>query len=200
MLISSRMHRFPRSLFRVTRTGLALTLLMSFMVVGGCGSRMYVVEGGQQTYLLTNLHPDARGRILSLNYTGAPGAQLLRMCTPVTLDRVAARQIIFTDQTTRQRYRYTLHRSTRTPIDQHVARYFGTGCPNMATMSPEDQSGIQQGQVFQGMTKQGVILALGYPPEHRTPTLEEDVWRYWGNRSNAYEVYFTGGLVSGIRQ
>lgn len=185
---------------RVTRPLLALALLFAFSATGGCRSRMYVVEGGQQTYLLTNLHTDARGSISSVNYTGGRGAQLLRMCTPVTLDRVATRQIIFTDQTTGQRHRYTLHRSTRTPIDQHVARYFGTGCPNLATMSPEDQSGIQQGQVFQGMTKQGVILALGYPPEHRTPTLEEDVWRYWGNQRNAYEIYFTGGLVSGIRQ
>jgi hypothetical protein len=60
--------------------------------------------------------------------------------------------------------------------------------------------GIQQGQVFQGMSKQGVILAIGYPPEHQTPSLEADQWSYWRNSHRRFQVYFVGGLVSGIQQ
>ena len=165
----------------------------------GCGGARYVVEGGGPTYLMTNLHPDARRRMTSLNATSPRGGTLLPICTPVTLERINGRTIIFRADTTGLRYIYQLHRSTRAPIEEHVQRYFGTQCPNMAAMTPEDQAGIQNGQVYQGMTKQGVIMAIGYPPEHQTPTLEADTWTYWATGNNRFEVYFANGVVSGIR-
>ena len=84
-------------------------------------------------------------------------------------------------------------------MDQQMARYFGTACPNVTAMSPADQAGIQQGQVFQGMTKQGVIMAVGYPPEHRTPSLQQDTWYFWGARNRTYQVYFANGIVTAIQ-
>ena len=181
-------------------------LVLSFVLAApmatgafGCGGPAYVVEGSGPTYLMTNLHPDARQRILSVNYTSPRGGSLLPICTPVTLERIRGRQIVFRADTTGMRYSYVLHRSTRSPIEDHVQRYFGTECPNIAGMTPEDQAGIQNGQVYQGMTKQGVIMALGYPPEHQTPTLDGDVWRFWATGNGSFEVYFTGGVVTGIR-
>lgn len=177
---------------------LAPTLIVLSLAFAGCFRTSYRVEGaGATSYTLTNMHADRRGRVISTNYTG--GARI-PICTPIVIDRVNSRQVRFHNAQTGQRYTYIMHRSARTPIDQHVTRYFGNGCPNITAMSPADQSGIQSGRVYQGMTKQGVILAIGYPPEHRTPTLEQDVWRYWGTRNRSYEVYFSGGVVTGIRQ
>ena len=51
-----------------------------------------------------------------------------------------------------------------------------------------------------GMSREGVILAVGYPPEHQTPSLEADQWSYWRNSHSRFQVYFVGGLVSGIQQ
>ena len=45
-----------------------------------------------------------------------------------------------------------------------------------------------------------VILAIGYPPEHQTPSLDADQWSYWRNSHSRFQVYFVGGLVSGIQQ
>ena len=81
----------------------------------------------------------------------------------------------------------------------HQQRYFGPQCPDLRSMRPEDVSGIQNAAVYQGMTKAGVIAAIGYPPEHRTQTLEGDVWLYWASRMGRFEVYFTNGVVSGMR-
>ena len=167
--------------------------------LAGCGGPSYVVEGNGPTYLMTNLHPDARRRVYSVNYSSPPRGTLLPICTPVTIERIRGREIVFRADTNGMRYSYVLHRSTRVPIEDHVQRYFGTQCPDISMMSPEDQAGIQNGQVYQGMTKQGVVMAIGYPPEHRTPTLEGDVWMYWATKSNRFEVYFTDGVVSGIR-
>lgn len=179
-------------------TALALLGTLALPACGG-GAHYVVDSGGGPVYLLTNLHPDRRGIVYSVNYTAPPQSQLLPMCTPVRIDRVHPREVRFTDLNTNRRYRYVMHRSTRLPVDQHIQRYFGGACADLSTMSPEDQAGIQQGQIYQGMTKQGVILAVGFPPEHRTPTLEGDVWRYWRNKVNGFEVYFTNGVVSGIR-
>lgn len=49
-------------------------------------------------------------------------------------------------------------------------------------LTTEDQQGIQQGKAVKGMTKQGVMIALGYPAKHRTPSPEENTWAYWKGR------------------
>ena len=87
----------------------------------------------------------------------------------------------------------------RDAIDMHMNRYFGPNCPDLTALSDADRAGIQQGQVFQGMSKQGVILAIGYPPEHATPSLDSDQWSYWRNSHSRFLVYFVDGVVSGIQ-
>jgi hypothetical protein len=54
---------------------------------------------------------------------------------------------------------------------------------------------IQQGIVEPGMTKQEVLMALGYPPAHRTPSIEQPIWTYWRNRWDVFMVYFDGDRV-----
>ncbi len=178
--------------------GLLFASLLVF--VAACGRPPSAV-GGQaaERVLLTNLHPDGRGVVWSANYTSPPQGSTLRICTPVRIDAVGRREIRFTSLTDHRRYRYVLQRSTRSTLQEHLQRYFGTTCPDLASLSPEDQAGIQNGQVYQGMTKQGVILAIGYPPDNVTPSLEADVWKYYANRFNRFEIYFTDGVVSGIR-
>lgn len=171
-------------------------LVLVLTTVAGCGRTRYQVETQGQVYSLTTLHADARGRISSVNYTNGTR---IPICTPVEFGAISSRQARFTHAQTGQRFTYTMHRSARTPIDQQMARNFGTACPNTAAMSPEDQAGIQQGQVFPGMTKQGVIMAAGYPPEHRTPSLQQDTWRYWGSRKRTFEVHFVNGVVAEIQ-
>ncbi|MFT5353840.1 MAG: hypothetical protein ACI9KE_001040 [Polyangiales bacterium] len=171
-------------------------LVLVLTTVAGCGRTRYQVETQGQVYSLTTLHADARGRISSVNYTNGTR---IPICTPVEFGAISSRQARFTHAQTGQRFTYTMHRSARTPIDQQMARNFGTACPNTAAMSPEDQAGIQQGQVFPGMTKQGVIMAAGYPPEHRTPSLQQDTWRYWGSRNRTFEVHFVNGVVAEIQ-
>ncbi|PNU20649.1 hypothetical protein C2E25_06285 [Geothermobacter hydrogeniphilus] len=45
-----------------------------------------------------------------------------------------------------------------------------------------DKEGIAKGKVLPGMTREGVMTALGYPATHRTPSLEAATWIYWTNR------------------
>jgi hypothetical protein len=54
---------------------------------------------------------------------------------------------------------------------------------------------IEQGVIEPGMTKDQVLMAKGYPPAHRTPSLDAPMWTYWENRWVTSEVYFDGDKV-----
>ena len=49
-----------------------------------------------------------------------------------------------------------------------------------------------------GMTREQVLMALAYPPAHRTPHLEGQVWTYWVDRDDTFRVYFDGDRVSRV--
>ena len=59
---------------------------------------------------------------------------------------------------------------------------------------------IEDGVVEPGMTKQQVIMSLGYPPGHRTPSLDGSQWTYWANTWSTFEVYFDGDRVSRVNR
>ena len=59
---------------------------------------------------------------------------------------------------------------------------------------------IEEGTVEPGMTKDEVLMALGYPPVHRTPSLSASMWTYWANRWATFEVYFDGDKVSRVQR
>jgi hypothetical protein len=59
---------------------------------------------------------------------------------------------------------------------------------------------IETGSVEPGMTRAQVLMALGYPPRHRTPTLEQPDWHYWQNRWHQYIVWFEGDRVGRVQQ
>ena len=66
-------------------------------------------------------------------------------------------------------------------------------------LSAVDKQGIQDGQVTQGMSKDGVMVAWGYPAKHRTPSLEDNTWTFWQDRFRTVQVNFgADGKVTNI--
>ncbi|HEU4646167.1 MAG TPA: hypothetical protein VFS80_11475 [Burkholderiales bacterium] len=47
---------------------------------------------------------------------------------------------------------------------------------------------IESGQVAVGMTKEQVIVSLGYPPAHATPSTDAPQWKYWHTTHGTYQV------------
>lgn len=54
----------------------------------------------------------------------------------------------------------------------------------------EIQDAIFEGRILKGMTKQQVLMAIGYPPTHRTPGIAANEWTYWANRWRTYKLQF----------
>src|SRR3989454_12721251 len=60
------------------------------------------------------------------------------------------------------------------------------------------RSMIEDGTVSVGMTRDQVLIALGYPRADRTPSLDAPTWRYWASRGDTFEIYFEGDHVSHV--
>jgi hypothetical protein len=56
-------------------------------------------------------------------------------------------------------------------------------------------SAIKSGILKMGMTKEQVIMARGYPPGHKTPTLDFDTWTYWSSRFVTQSLVFSNGVL-----
>jgi hypothetical protein len=151
--------------------------------------------GSPGVVTLTNLHPDEpRSRLHAANFQQGG---LIPVCSEVALLERTQERLVFSVNATGKRYEYYHHKAAGEPFADHLMRYFGTACPRdqLAALDPRDREGVKQGAALPGMTKQGVVFALGYPPPHVTPSLEADRWIYWTNRFNRKVVVFEGGRV-----
>lgn len=57
-------------------------------------------------------------------------------------------------------------------------------------MTQEVVNAVLAGNPIAGMSKKEVLITYGYPPEHRTPNLLSNKWRYWMNRFNTKLICF----------
>jgi hypothetical protein len=63
-------------------------------------------------------------------------------------------------------------------------------------LNAKDEEGVTVGKALVGMTRQGVMVALGYPAKRATPSLDSNIWRYWKGRGDSFTVNFSrDGLV-----
>jgi len=151
-------------------------------------------------YTLVNLHPDQENkRLYSVNYQ-LP--YLLPVCSEVKITKLKKKRMNFTDVKTGIEYEYNWHKkATPGGLNQNILLYFGHECPaeEIKTLSEVDQAGIKKGRASEGMTRRGLIIAMGYPPEHVTPSLDMDQWMYWMNRFNRNAIMFgEDGTVESI--
>jgi hypothetical protein len=172
---------------RTVRIGMGLLSCLFFLVCCGCdesGSGVRTEDNG--LYTRYNLHYVAQEGVnvgSYANFTDYPGHAFLPYNTKVEV------------KNWKRGYRITA-------VDSGIVILFDYKSKNMDGMrgsdyldlilSPEpvsytglsavDEQGIQQGKAMVGMTKQGVMIALGYPAKHRTPSLDENTWAYWKGR------------------
>jgi hypothetical protein len=151
---------------------------------------------GRELYTLTNLHPDPAGKLLySINYQRSG---FIPICTRVHVTESTNKGIAFVAYGVTYAYWFRDEYMTE-GRETHLRRYFGEECDRGESLSPEDRRGIAAGTVAAGMTKAGVIKAIGYPPPHATPDLEAHEWRYWRSRFDTFLVRFDDGRVAWVR-
>jgi hypothetical protein len=79
----------------------------------------------------------------------------------------------------------------KTPKDYLEMMITGKPLPELtAGMSEIEMQGIKNGLIYEGMSKKAVLIAYGYPPEHKTPSLDQDNWMYWKNKFKRHRICF----------
>ncbi len=67
-------------------------------------------------------------------------------------------------------------------------------------LNAKDKRGVSEGKALVGMSKHGVMTALGYPAAHKTPSPDSSSWVYWQNRFSTLIVDFDeNGKVIAVR-
>lgn len=175
-----------------------LTLLALATLLAGCQHRVrYPLTGQAGVVTLVALHPHPRRpELWTMNYQQEG---FIPVCTPVVIESVTDREMQFSVPSLGVRFHYRVDAALGEPFPAHLDRVFGTQCPPVIEqLSAIDRDGIARGVVQVGMTRRGVLLALGAPPAHATPSLDLPVWRYWRSRHNTFEVRFVGDVVSEV--
>lgn len=83
--------------------------------------------------------------------------------------------------------------------EQIFKRMFSKKKTKLEKISKKTMKNIKWGIPKAGMTKKQVLITLGYPPGHQTPSIEMDQWRYWKNRFNTMMLYFDNDKLSHIK-
>ena len=183
-----------------------LLLSAGVLILSGCASVIPftdkvtgedLFQTNKPVYTLVNLHPDEkRMKLYSVNFQQDG---LIPVCTQVNIVDVTNKNLTFKISSTDKQYTLTKHKSSP-DFSKYLSNYFGTECDSskIKKLSTLDQQGIKVGVVKVGMTKEGVKYAIGFPPEHKTPDLNNSEWLYWKNRFNTFKVEFKDNTVSNI--
>jgi hypothetical protein len=182
---------------RIAILFLAVSLLASFAL---CSSAVEDVAG-KTFYTAVNIWYENPGRIESTNYHRG---FVLPIGTKVKIEEVTDGFIRFAASNgTMYKLLFLAKRAKAgTTIGEMFKQYFSEKDPMgeggaFRSLTAEEQKAVIDGKIISGMSKSAVIMAFGYPPAHRTPSLKEDTWIYWESRYKTITVTFGNGKVLG---
>jgi hypothetical protein len=189
----------------IPRLALVLGLAAAPFVTGCPGPKIESPLNGQFRYTCCNIRYE-KNEITDVNYQQGG---IIPYGTRVQIIEVKKNAVKFLPEGHPEMTLVYRHGRKVYPFEQYVDRIFLTEPPRLsaAPVASSKKKGakapsankfekqIQQGIVEPGMTKQEVLMALGYPPAHRTPSIEQPIWTYWRNRWDVFMVYFDGDKV-----
>ena len=160
-------------------------------------------ESREKCYTKVNIWYEKPEKILTTNYhMGA----MLPVGSAVEVLKRKNKEIQFRDLKTGTEFRLVqVKKYVNITLDELFARYFSKDSVleggAYAKLTPLEKENIRVGSLAVGMSRDAVIMAYGYPPTHRTATLEAATWSYWKNRFANFKIQFDGeGKVDFIEQ
>lgn len=194
----------------VRRIALVAALAAAPLVAGCPGPKVESPLSGQMRYTCCNIRYE-KPEISDVNYQ--QGA-IIPYGTRVQIIEVRKNEVKFLPVGHPEMTLVYKHGRKVYPFEQQLDRLFLADPPKMvstpaaaskskkkgapAAAKPRFEKQIEQGLVEPGMSRAEVLMALGYPPAHRTPSLEQPIWTYWRNRWDVFMVYFDGDKVDRI--
>jgi hypothetical protein len=149
---------------------------------------------GETRFLCCNLHYE-KNAITDVNYQVGP---MIPVGTRVRVTEAARNRVTFEpDGHPPLTVVFKYGRKTLT-FDEYLDRLLVRDDPRPKLPAGKVRTLVEAGDVEPGMTRDQVIMSLGYPPAHRTPSLSAATWTYWQNRWVTMVVAFDGDQVSRV--
>lgn len=149
-------------------------------------------------YLCCNLRADASGWISDSNYQES-GKRIIPVGTPVSPVGFGRQRVELNADGTRLWLGNDYSRAL--DLESFAKRYVVQRDPKtlIAGYPANIQRAIQSARVTKGMTKEQVLMAVGYPIVDENPTLEAPFWRYWLFSFSPFTIHWDGsGRVADI--
>ncbi len=182
-------------------------LLVATFLVGGFLSNVYAAS--ETVYNKYNIHAqaDKKGLLKSsyANYTDpGNGHVIIPPNTKLTIrpwKRFMKNYGFYYDLADGRHGVFEVHeKRLGISVDEYVEQICSEKPVSLKGFSKIDLKGIKKGKAYKGMTKKGVMTALGYPATHETPSLDDNQWKYWRNRFRTVVVEFnSAGVVVNVR-
>jgi hypothetical protein len=147
-------------------------------------------------YTRYNVHGQSKdGKTTKASYANFtnPGAGhvIVPAGTKILLTAKSSRSFTFTYDQNSKKVVFEYHQPRMgMSVDEYLDRITSLEPTSVDALSELDRKGVAEGRALFGMTREGVMTALGYPATHRTPSLDADTWVYWGNRFTTLAVEF----------
>lgn len=162
---------------------------------------------GKAFYITANIWYRKPDKIYSTNYHEGT---ILPIGTKVRIEQIVERaqgddpfsgagehSIRFVDDNGRS---YTMifkgrHAADDMTIRDLFSQYFSEANPlaeggAFHSLPPNEQDNVRIGKISPCMSKAAVLMAFGYPPSHRTPTLQDNTWTYWESGKITTTIHF----------
>src|SRR4029453_7397978 len=173
--------------------------------LGGCGGgrspkSLGNSRVGQGFFLCWNLRYDPHKP--EITDTIAAQGTLLPFATRVEVQKVTKNSVVFAPAGHPPITLDFEHGGKTLSFDSFLSRLFVTEDPRLKLKKvPARQVKlVEKGTIVPGMSRDQVLLAVGYPPADRTPSLEAATWTYSdGADADAFVVYFDGNRVSSVQ-
>lgn len=119
--------------------------------------------------------------------------------TPVRLIAITNKTIdVEVDDSSRKLLVKNVQKHTGDDVYRAFDKLFGTRKIDLSKFSQLERQQIQNGTVAKDMSKDAVLVAIGYPPVTETPSLDSNRWVYWSHRFNRFNVHFKNGRVDWV--
>ena len=152
---------------------------------------------GRTLYLRFNLRHD-RGKAVELNYQSG---DFFPAGSPVKIKDIGKKAIILEGPgavVVNLRYagKFTGIKKAAQWLQTVMSHTDPSG--EWASLSALDQQCIREGVAKVGMSKQAALATMGWPPAHKTRSLDAKKWIYWRGRKGYVVLHFSGNTVNKV--
>lgn len=138
----------------------------------------------------TNIHFDeGSGKIHAANFQPS---LFIPAGSEIEVLEFNPKQLVFIVSSSGKKFFYFNHKQAAGNFTAHIQKVFANTWDSnkIGSLSSIDQEGISKGKPLLGMSKDGVFLAMGYPPSLENPDLQAFSFTYWVSRFNRLKVIF----------